>query len=690
MQVVRLGSFHPSLRLLVGLAVSLTLFGALGAASALALEGPGVEGRVSDSKGNPIEFVHVGVQPTGGKEGFVAKEFTDSEGRYSIELSEAGVYDVVFTPPPESGLEAQTFTAVEIKEATTLDVVLAGQVGAESVAFSGVVRDASGDPAPEIGVELCDETGLSRNQPTGSDGRFSFGREPGSYCWGLLVRKLDSPSLPRGFYLEGEPLELSEDRDVDLTIPSVPVTVKVLGEEGEPLSDANVYVSTDDGPGGTPVEIAPGLVMRQHNSEDGALTDAKGEAQLELFDTHAGSASGWVQAPEGSGYAGVRIPVQAIHGPTTIEVTLVKPVTFSGIVRYANGNPAEGIAVELCDETGSYRNKTTGADGRFSFERAPGQYCWDLGGGQPDSASLPSGFLLWGEPLELSEDREVDLTIPFVPVTVRVLGEAGEPLSGAGVFALAFPKGSAKTSIELAPGISMSDFSIEDRALTDAKGEAQLVLFDTDTAFGFVEAPEGSGYLNTSIPGFAIEGPTTIEVALEKEQGSDITPPSVEVTSPVKGATYQRNDLVLASYACTDEPGGSGLASCIGDVPAGSPIDTSAAGKHEFIVTATDNSGNVFMETVAYFVSVTPQEEVEDLIGVVKQLSIAPAIKESLLTKLGEVLAHLEKGKTQKACTVLGKFTQQVKKQSGKKIPSKDAASLIERAEAIRLNLKCT
>ena len=47
----------------------------------------------------------------------------------------------------------------------------------------------------------------------------------------------------------------------------------------------------------------------------------------------------------------------------------------------------------------------------------------------------------------------------------------------------------------------------------------------------------------------------------------------------------------MADYACADE-GGSGLASCTGDVPDGDALDTSTPGTHDFTVVARDGAGN--------------------------------------------------------------------------------------------------
>jgi hypothetical protein len=82
----------------------------------------------------------------------------------------------------------------------------------------------------------------------------------------------------------------------------------------------------------------------------------------------------------------------------------------------------------------------------------------------------------------------------------------------------------------------------------------------------------------------------------------DATPPAISVSSPGGGAVYELGQLVTANYACTDEDGGSGLASCSGTVPNGSAVDTASVGQKSFKVEATDNAGNPSSKTVSYTV----------------------------------------------------------------------------------------
>ena len=81
---------------------------------------------------------------------------------------------------------------------------------------------------------------------------------------------------------------------------------------------------------------------------------------------------------------------------------------------------------------------------------------------------------------------------------------------------------------------------------------------------------------------------------------SDTTPPTITLTTPPESAVYLLGQTVNADYACQDEDGGSGLDSCVGNVPNGSPIDTGAIGAKAFTVNAADNAGNTASVTHSY------------------------------------------------------------------------------------------
>ena len=82
----------------------------------------------------------------------------------------------------------------------------------------------------------------------------------------------------------------------------------------------------------------------------------------------------------------------------------------------------------------------------------------------------------------------------------------------------------------------------------------------------------------------------------------DVTAPTIELRSPSDGASFDRRETVAADFDCTDEAGGSGLASCDGTVKDGDLIDTSTIGDKDFTVDAADNAGNKDSVTHTYTV----------------------------------------------------------------------------------------
>src|SRR6202035_1618894 len=81
----------------------------------------------------------------------------------------------------------------------------------------------------------------------------------------------------------------------------------------------------------------------------------------------------------------------------------------------------------------------------------------------------------------------------------------------------------------------------------------------------------------------------------------DNTPPTITITTPANNAVYVLNQVVKASYGCTDaSPLASG--SPTGTVPSGSNIDTASVGVKTFTVTCTDVAGNVSTTSVTYTV----------------------------------------------------------------------------------------
>jgi hypothetical protein len=78
--------------------------------------------------------------------------------------------------------------------------------------------------------------------------------------------------------------------------------------------------------------------------------------------------------------------------------------------------------------------------------------------------------------------------------------------------------------------------------------------------------------------------------------GPDATAPTVTITTPAVDARYSRGQVVYADYSCADEPGGSGIAACVGSddldnsFPDGRRLP--AYEENRIIVVGIDHDGN--------------------------------------------------------------------------------------------------
>jgi hypothetical protein len=82
--------------------------------------------------------------------------------------------------------------------------------------------------------------------------------------------------------------------------------------------------------------------------------------------------------------------------------------------------------------------------------------------------------------------------------------------------------------------------------------------------------------------------------------------------------------------------------------------------------------------------------ELDDLQVRVQRLHIPQDIRSSLIAKLSNAKASLEAGQTQHFCGLLDAFINEVRAQSGKKIPTVEADELIHAANEIGVRIGCS
>jgi hypothetical protein len=80
----------------------------------------------------------------------------------------------------------------------------------------------------------------------------------------------------------------------------------------------------------------------------------------------------------------------------------------------------------------------------------------------------------------------------------------------------------------------------------------------------------------------------------------DETPPTIAISTPGEGATYEQGQSLTVQYTCTDSE--SPVTGCSGTAPSGSALYTASPGTYAFTVNAGDSEGNDATKTVHYTV----------------------------------------------------------------------------------------
>ncbi len=179
-----------------------------------------------------------------------------------------------------------------------------------------------------------------------------------------------------------------------------------------------------------------------------------------------------------------------------------------------------------------------------------------------------------------------------------------------------------------ADGVYVSSFSSDVVSQFSADAGGALTPGAPDVAaphnpFGMTLSPDGhslyvAGFGDGKVGQYdvgddgalAAKSPASVDadvrpVAVAAVRAPDKQAPTVDLRTPADGAHYAQGAEVTADYSCADA-GGSGVASCEGDVASGDPIDTSTPGTFDFTVVADDGAGNETTVTHGYTVDEPP------------------------------------------------------------------------------------
>ena len=267
---------------------------------------------------------------------------------------------------------------------------------------------------------------------------------------------------------------------------------------------------------------------------------------------------------------------------------------------------SQGYGIYANDDSGGTRGSLLPAQHRFS-PRAGGEYFLGISSFNRDPQSSQG---------EIFQDNFSRMLYPDAIVDAQGFG-AAEPLSG-WLGRASGPPGTYRITLTGTKACDSTPPTVDLRVPADGARVKQGTSVVVD--FSCADEAGGSGLascVGTTADGADLDtsrlGDVAVAVTARDNAGNqttvrhtvtvvDETKPEVTLTTPADGAVYKRGEHVAADYSCADEPNGSGMESCLGDVADGADIDTSTLGEHTFAVQATDRAGNTGSKSATYTV----------------------------------------------------------------------------------------
>lgn len=158
-----------------------------GAINGVVSEEARIQGKVTDSKGTPLEFAEVEAETPAGE--YVDGTVTDEEGEYTIERLPPGTYAIAIERFATNGIERRFYHGKETLGTAQLQTVLAGEVlgGIDEAlpalgAITGTVTDSEGHGVERAIVELFEGSTRVAQEYTKAGGTYEIPNLlPGSF-----------------------------------------------------------------------------------------------------------------------------------------------------------------------------------------------------------------------------------------------------------------------------------------------------------------------------------------------------------------------------------------------------------------------------------------------------------------------------------------------------------------------------
>jgi len=463
---------------------------------------------VKDSSGNSIGGATISVNDSNND-----STTTDpTTGNYSLSIP-SGIYNVQVTPATGSSFSSAIAFSQNISVNTSLNFIL---TPSGTVTMKGHIYDELGNPVPNQVISFNNVTST-----TDSSGNYSISVAPSTNQLQISYAAGNPPNynlnVPNNYTIQNNSFPLTKDITLDITLPARKVTVHVQDSSNSPLNGAVVNAGEF---GNQTFAIGGGfngtLVSASYiNSQQ---TDSSGNTVVWLFPVSGSNFANFsVTPPSGSALLTTTLSNAHFTTDTTETVTMQLPVTLSGHVFDAAGNPVPNQIVSL-DNTSS----TTDLTGSYSITVAPGSHQLQLSyssGNPPDyNLNIPDNYLIQKNSFTINQNTSLDFTLPAKKVTVQALDSLNNSVNGVVVNAGEFGEPSVSLGNSITGTLISGGYNFSQP--TDSSGNTVVWLFPTNgnSFINFTaNPPTGSNYLQTSLNNIHITVDTTKTIIMQQQ-----------------------------------------------------------------------------------------------------------------------------------------------------------------------------
>ena len=444
----------------------------------------------------------------------------------------------------------------KIRGLILMTAILAGLVGV-SPAFEGRLVDADGSPVAGGIVKIIGEDGSGEQVPTDGTGKFACELVAAdSYAIRATTAMGDAYaglSLPAGA-MTGEVVVVLQSAPAKIASPSV-------SKPANPSLSAGAYTLGGTIYGGSsPLEnVTVVLVDTSSGSELGSIvTDVSGQYSFSVDD---GTYRLLIQPPGASGFLDSVVNDIVIDGGNITQnvVLLAGAITLSGVVYGPDETtPASRILVKLYEQaTDTFVGESlTDTSGEYSISVSAGLFMIEIEGDKsndhefgvaPVTIDMPDNFELLPlvRDLNLAENTELDLVLPFRYLSGRVLDPEGQPVAGAEF------RDFHHYHINEGGNYTTYVYNNAEFYTTDEQGNFSLIMFSVVYQTVTIEPPVGSELKTETITDFDATEDRTLDFTLERGiklsgvvRGPDGTPANMLRMRTNTGNIFYYTDII--------------------------------------------------------------------------------------------------------------------------------------------------